>query len=377
MNSNYRYTLVKSYYGFGGDLCVLVGAIEYSRTCLRKIIVDWDGGLYGESKSTGGIFNYYFKSPSLLNINHLPNKITSIYPVYWKDYLYKPPHTRGKNINLTLSRPEDIPKECDSTCVVITRDSAAIRRHKELYSKIAKNFTPNDIVVKKVSDIISKPKTFKKIIGVHFRHGNGENGVIPPKIDWFKIQINNYIKSLNLSANDVCIFVATDCFAVFNAFRRLYPNVIHSGKSYEEIGSGPLHYDRKISNEIQLANGTDVLVDMYTLEKSDLFIGSGGFFSYFVQMLRSFKNCVIYQGSRSFKLTEVEEPLKLVSGDKILSSFLLNNDIRLDGIYFFSQLSCLKIYYYNMLLYSGSKSALFCNESLLQIKNSLIKVRLY
>ena len=123
IKNQHRFVVVKSYFGLGGDLCVLLGALAYANDHDRTLIVDWDGGLYGRSYSKT-IFAELFCLPLFDSINSIPKNIKSVSPAYWKNYLFYPPRTYAQGISLSHSRPEDLSiVDSSSECVVITRYS--------------------------------------------------------------------------------------------------------------------------------------------------------------------------------------------------------------------------------------------------------------
>ena len=57
-----RYVLVKSLYGMGGRIHVLLGAWDYARRTNRTLVVDWSDFFYGGGADT---FQSFFKNPFL------------------------------------------------------------------------------------------------------------------------------------------------------------------------------------------------------------------------------------------------------------------------------------------------------------------------
>lgn len=349
---NAKYVLVKSYYGLGGDLCVLIGAMRYAKQTGRELLVDWNGGLYGRTPS-GNLINEFFESPRYLTSAVLDGRDLEVFPPHWKQYLDAPPLTYAKDVDLTVSRPEDVPPNCQADCVVITRDSRRLKRSPEDFYLTAQSLRPVERIRARVGATMDRMDRSRPSIGIHFRHGNGERKVIPPDPRWFRNRINARLRSLGLEADQVSLLVATDCQGVLEYFTRYYPNTFATDKAYRPNGEGAMHVGRTDLNDEQKAGLADeALVDMYALADCNYFIGSKGFFSLFVKLVRGKRHTLLYEGERLFNQYDFTDQFYPVTGDTLLGGALKRARQSLDGLFVRIEADKRNLYYYHDLIFS-------------------------
>lgn len=328
-----KYVLVKSYYGLGGDLCVLLGAMRYAEQHRCAVVVDWSGGLYGTVENSN-LINEYFKSPTFLVPSVLRNKTLDIFPPQWIDRIHLPPLTYISGVDLTLSRPEDVPVGCNANCLVITRDSRVLRRRPEDFFGVAKLLQPVTRIQDLIDGTVERIGIKRPSIGIHYRHGNGERKVIPADPRWFRNRINARIRSLGVTVDDVTVYVATDCGGALDYFRRYYPHVVDFSKQYRPNGEGALHVNRlDLSSQEKMTLADEALVDMYVLAQCNYFIGSRGFFSLFVKLLRGRMHSVLYEGTRVFDNYQFTENFYTVDRDPLLGPLLKRIRQPIDGLF--------------------------------------------
>ncbi|MBX9866892.1 MAG: nodulation protein NodZ [Burkholderiales bacterium] len=349
--TQYKFVIVKSYFGLGGDLCVLLGALAYAHDNGRTLVVDWDGGLYGSSlKRT--VFAELFSLPHFNSMDSVPRNIKSIGPTYWKEYLFHPPRTYAQGISLSRSRPEDLSlSDSEAECVVITRDSIWLKSRFQYICTLAAQLKPVKEIAETVNSFTNEFANYKAVIGVHFRHGNGERKVIPPDPLWFRNEISCYLKTRSLLVEDVLVFVASDCAAVVDSFKKYY-NCTSLVKDYIANGQGALHIDRKdLSDNNKVILAKEALTDMYILAKTDLFLGSGGFFSKYVRILRRGLNSKMYSGVRAFNNYDFNRNYYLAEKDLQIKTYLESHNHPLDGIFVKIHNTNREIYFMDKLVY--------------------------
>ncbi|MBA3588109.1 nodulation protein NodZ [Methylibium sp.] len=328
-----KYVLVKSYYGLGGDLCVLLGAMHFAEKQQRAVVVDWSGGFYG-AVDNGNLINEYFESPDFQAPSALRGRGLSIFPPQWINRIHLPPLSYVTGVDLTLSRPEEVPAGCDADCVVITRDSRVMHRRPEEFFSVAQSLRPVARIRDNIEETLQRIGTTRHSIGIHFRHGNGERKVIPPDPRWFRNRINARMRSLGVTAEDVTLYVATDCGSVVDYFRRYYPHTIDFTKLYRPNGEGAMHINRTdlcVQAKMKLAD--EALVDMYVLSRCKFFIGSRGFFSLFVRLLRGRMHSILYEGSRVFDNYNFSDIFYSIDRDPLLAPLLKRARQPIDGLF--------------------------------------------
>ncbi|MGA0610312.1 nodulation protein NodZ [Caldimonas sp. KR1-144] len=328
-----QFVLVKSYYGLGGDICVMLGAWRLARQLGRELIVDWSGGRYGRV-SDGKLFARFFTAPHFLAPVDVPGLATmSVFPGEWAGRAGLPPVTYLKDVDLTKSRPDDVPPTCDADCIVISRDSQELLPRLAEYAQLARGLRLVDDIQASVDRQLASLKPFRHSIGIHFRHGNGEKKVMAPDPRWFRNRISGKLKSLNLSPDDMGLYVATDCGGTLDYFKHYYPNVIALPKIYRPNGSGALHVGRDdLSDDEKVAMAGEALADIYCLAKCNSFIGSRGYFSLLTRLLRGDHDSVIYSGARVVNSDDQLANLSPAIGDPVFGLAIRRVKIPTDGL---------------------------------------------
>jgi Nodulation protein Z (NodZ) len=263
-----KYVLLKGKYGMGGRLMVLIGAMHFAKLSGRELIVDWNDGYYDDKTNQIDVYSHYIKQPySNAKEFYDKNKNSkfSIYPEAWTRLNFEIGETYFEDsILYRMSLPYS---DVDADVVVAAGLSkitmpeiksllTEIKVHERIENKVKEYFISN----------------FKKSpIGVHVRHGNGENGVLSPKCDWFVEKI------AELRYDDYRpVFLATDSPFVLSYFKDRVKDLYYVEKEYPETGS--LHKNiSKISDPFQ--NGDDALVDMLLLSKCNILLVTGHYFS--------------------------------------------------------------------------------------------------
>jgi hypothetical protein len=326
-----NYVLVKSYYGWGGDLAILSEAISLASEKNLHLVIDWRGGFNGANHKEN-IFDYLFEVDCpRADISEIESDST-VLPAFWSDFI-KLPTPFSKKYPLTRCSRDQLDDLLHSPVspyvAVLTREStrfysAEFEQDKfNSYSKIK----PKKFIVDQVDDFINSLDG-TPFIGVHFRHGNGEPTVVYPDVNWYFGEIDKYLK---ITPN-AKIFVCTDCSAGVQAFKNRYGDkVVSTKKNYLALGSGGMHYTCTLEDRIR--SGVEAIIDIKLLSRSRYFIGTKSFFSYAVNGFaggfdRSDIKTYVHR-IRSFKPEKDFCPLSV---DECLSVFgrVIDN---LDGIY--------------------------------------------
>lgn len=328
-----RFVLVKSYYGLGGDLCVLLSAWKFAKALGRELIVDWSGGRYG-SVEDGHLFRRFFTDPPFLcPADVLSLNAMSVFPAEWHGRVLLPPVTYLKDVDLTRSRPDDVPRDCSADCIVVTRDSRELLPRLGEYAELARVLRPREDIQLAVTQQLGGLKPFRHSIGIHLRHGNGEKKVMAPDPRWFRNRINGQLKQLSLSPEQLGLYVATDCVGTLDYFKRYYPNVIDLPKAYRPNGSGAIHVGRDdLSAEEKVRMAIEALVDMFTLAGCDSFVGSRGYFSLLVRLLRKDAASVVYPGVRVVGGDELPATHAAAASDPVFGVPIRRMRIPIDGL---------------------------------------------
>lgn len=318
-NKNDKYVMVKGSGGFGDIMNVLVRAMIYADNTNRKLIINWYNTLYDNDRlkdhfnkeytDVANPFNVLYSNPiNNNNIDHTVNH--TYYPLIWNDhninlcyvqliYKYKAdnknPTKQGEKHILTEMHQkiydyndpviedyeEDIVVFCGPHLNNIPKDL-----EREYYKKI--RFS--DEVISKSQDYINTDFNDNIIVGVHYRHGNGEFPNKNTLYDKYFANIRDIITRIQYNKNQMIaklgkgtdrqllnikngikIFITTDSMEVVNVFRARYGDmVLHMGTWLPPKNSGPLH--KHNGNEDRIVSGTNALKEMYVLSKCDYIV---------------------------------------------------------------------------------------------------------
>ncbi len=359
--------LVKSYYGLGGDICVLLGAWRLARQLGRDLVVDWSGGRYG-SVPNGDLFHQFFSEPGFLAPSDVPDLASAtVFPQEWSGRAALPPVTYLADEDLTKSRPDDVPLDCPAQCIVITRDSRHLVSQIGEYGELLRMLKLRPEIQSVVSEQVHQLKEHRYSIGIHFRHGNGERKVMAPDPRWFRNRINGKLKQRGLEPAQFALFVATDCLGTLEYFKRYYPHVVSIPKAYRPNGSGAMHVGRSdLTDEEKMRMAGEALADMYTLAQCDAFVGSRGYFSLVPRLLRHDRDTVIYPGVRVINHEELAASSSAATHDSVFGPVLRRMRLPTDGLLCKVSSEKRALFYYEDLIISvpPEQTALSAEEQL-------------
>ena len=343
-----RYVLVKSLYGMGGRIHVLLGAWDYARRTNRTLVVDWSDFFYGGGADT---FQSFFKNPFLKfsrfrEIVGAANKPEStpppprIYPAIWQanfadigigeslDNLYDLCHCPPPEHDV----PEDI--------VVVTWPNGLLAVDER--AKLACQLRPSDRIQTRVEELCGQ-FDIDAAIGIHYRHGGGEPIVFAPQPEWFEQAVTKLDPT-----NSRPLFFCTDSKFAEQHFRQTFGPRFHSSdKLFPE--SGCLHGNPAIEDKVK--NGEDALVDLYTLARCRDFIHSGHFYGKTARFLGAGAGgkYMRYPGMARMKVATVIDaigrPVQQVANNAELAAALKAAGIRLDHLWFDRDGPQLRLYY--------------------------------
>ncbi|MDD2882986.1 MAG: nodulation protein NodZ [Rhodoferax sp.] len=327
------YVLVKSYYGWGGDLAVLAEAINLASRNNLAVVVDWRGSFSNRVETENVFDNLFNLSPSVLRANLCDLKdVSKIIPDYWRPYVFEPspytkehPLTKVSRDDLDFNSIENI----KPYLVILSRESSCFykKEHQQEICDSYNKIIPNKNIQASIEEIHDSWNGHPTI-GVHFRHGNGEPTVAYPDIKWYYRTIDYIL----LSRPEALVFVSTDCFAALHEFQQRYgARIVSTKKKYLPVGVGGMHYYNTL--EERLLSGQEAITDIWSLSKCDYFVGTKSFFSYAANHLAGNfpkeKGFWYVNTLRSFKPSKDLAPIKSTKFRSLFESI----NVSLDGIY--------------------------------------------
>lgn len=264
----------------GGRINVVLGAWNYAQSTGRKLVVDWSEGYYGGNDC----FQHFFRT-DFLRATDFYGEIEglSIYPRGWSEAGLRLGYQNVQSQLYMLPPPE---KDVLEDVVVVTwiDNHIDVNRLKVL----AQSLRASVEIEKKVNTFMSNVSG--DAIGVHYRHGNGEAGVICPNVNWFVDQIDAIDPGKARP-----IVLCTDAILAHTFFSNSFGERLFSTmKAYPK--DGPLHNNKEVRD--RLANGEDALVDLFSLARCSDLIESGEFFGKTAWLLGAGKESLrnIYPG---------------------------------------------------------------------------------
>jgi hypothetical protein len=390
-----------SFYGLGGQLATLASAIGFigSQNLIKQIIVN---------KSSSHILAY----PTQINLDKssshfkiiscgLSESLCSF--VFNNGVGYNSQKNIALYVETTTSGGEQ-----DRSAVFISRDNLpafylpkenAVISNQRLYSRII----PSNAVFEQLAILEQNNKLgelYDTSLGVHVRHGNGERyfnkntntwGVKPPDSEVLLSAINFAITN---SANHIeNIILASDCWAIKDFFEHNFSdkvNIIFISNNIKIIGAGCNHNNCVFAPEMVGKNmdrqEEDILAFSEILALSQCCALCGGS-SYFFEAVKGFSSCSeeqifeIDNLDRYIVLNENYQPL-LESNNNL--SHLIIKEIKtfggfVDGIFIDEKSTedCLKLFYFDDLLYLGSFDELMEPITFSNFYDKLKHFRLY
>ena len=169
--------------GIGDHLSCLLSSWWYANQTGRKLIIDWRGSRFNKDKSTNG-FNALFALPKIVGgveiiVNNEANNLTPEGPYYWpkwtKDKLCKAahvPHTKEEIRSMhTLVMSGHDRKEP----VVVFNQHLPLPKEKTELRPLLEKIIFEKNAAARAENFLNSFTERKPLVGVHIRHGNGEN----------------------------------------------------------------------------------------------------------------------------------------------------------------------------------------------------------
>ena len=274
--------------GFGDCLVCASVARTYAVKTNRKLVIDWRYSNYLDGHEN--LFSKFFETPKNLGVevvsdNSVENLVFSepFFPHSWNNknvntYIKS---KEGKKTVEILRKMEDIPA---GTFVVNTYAGSSFwsvpdEDHKTFLSDL--KLKPK--YWSKVKSFREKFLSKRPVIGVHLRHGNGEDlYVLRRKRERMETdKIVDEIKAMVLKEGKrfkggYDVFLATDSTIAIDAFRKEFTSVIVRDKWLPPPGVGPVHQLAKELAPDPLECAADALIDMYLLSFCDVLLCAEG-----------------------------------------------------------------------------------------------------
>ncbi|WP_156922439.1 nodulation protein NodZ [Azorhizobium doebereinerae] len=275
-----RYVVARRRTGFGDCIWSLAAAWQYAKRTGRILVIDWTGSCYTRDSETNAFTQFFNPIDEIAGVPvilagggenlRLPGPF---FPEWWNGHWGE---KRGDQQVLferdQLRRLFATGQDCAAATVIC--DACLMWGCDEWAENVI--FDELD-VVERIRDKISAYRRDNfdgcKVIGVHIRHGNGEDIQdhwpywAEPERLMRLVEGKMRSERLRVESEMVKYFLSTDSIFVLNSIVRVFPGVMYTEKEYRRLGAGPLHCP-----QLGPAGGEAALVDMYLLAMCDVLI---------------------------------------------------------------------------------------------------------
>ncbi|WP_272939054.1 nodulation protein NodZ [Sinorhizobium meliloti] len=277
-----RFVVSRRRTGFGDCLWSLAAAWRYAQRTGRTLAVDWRGSCYLDQPFANA-FPVFFEQ--IKDIAGVPvfcddqiNEFSfpgPFFPDWWNkpsiDCVYRPDEQVFQERD-ELSELFQAQGDVDAKTVVC--DACLMWRcDEEAEQQIFRSVKPRFDIQSRIEAIYQESFAGHSVIGVHVRHGNGED-IMDHAPYWADPELAmrqvctaiNKAKAL-LHSKPVRIFLSTDSAQVVAYLSGRFPDLITVPKRFRSHQAGPLH-----SPELGVHGGISAILEMYLLGRCDTVI---------------------------------------------------------------------------------------------------------
>lgn len=282
-----RYLLVKGRYGLGNRILFLLSAIVSARASGRRLVIDWDDGLYGPEGINA--FPRYFASPATIPVSELPPDL-SVEPVPWRNTLEASYYGQVRKLGIPERHSSrqlsadlcDFSSTADCLVVVGTKFNSGLLRRRHVLPPEWKDMTQETLVRTLLREVLKptphlqsivgrfvKDRFSRPVIGVHVRYTDNlvsynldSRGTVFPEIS-----IQAVARRLEQQPKS-SVFLATDSPEILASFQSTFPKVIHYEKWFAD-GGRALHQAAKRVGYDTEKMAEAALVELFLLAACD------------------------------------------------------------------------------------------------------------
>lgn len=278
-----RFLISKKKTGLGSDMATMLGAWYYARRTSRTLVVDWRSSLYLADRKVNAFPCLFRKLEEIDGVKVICDdslrKLKFPKPVAFLHRMERSEYhallTTGTDLpapTLLSKRPMHI--------------FPAIEAQKLFYSRLQLH----EDVRQEIEEFRRREFVGATVLGVHFRHGNGEHLGFRPDADLHRscIEIAASCRQMykvmkpNLKGR-FRIFLATDSEEAEQQLKPLLSSLFTRPKAFHESGGGRLH-----RRDLGLENARNALVEMHLLAHCNSLIYNNSWFSYYARLIGRF-----------------------------------------------------------------------------------------
>ncbi|WP_037080522.1 nodulation protein NodZ [Rhizobium sp. CCGE 510] len=277
-----RYVVSRRRTGFGDCLWSLAAAWRYAQRTGRTLAIDWRGSCYLDQPFTNAFTVFFEPIQDIAGVRVIcDDQINQFsfpgpfFPSWWNkpsiESVYRPDEQifrERDELTELLQAQDDTDANtvvCDA-CLMWRCDQAAER---QIFQSL--NLRPE--IQARIHTIYQEHFEGRSIIGVHVRHGNGED-IMDHTPYWadpefaFRQVCTAIEKAKALPhRRPVMVFLCTDSAQVRDHLLGVFPDLITIPKCFQAAQAGPLH-----SASLGADGGISALTEMYLLARCDTVI---------------------------------------------------------------------------------------------------------
>ncbi|WP_283814547.1 nodulation protein NodZ [Bradyrhizobium sp. SBR1B] len=277
-----RFVVSRRRTGFGDCLWSLAAAWRFAKQTGRTLAIDWRGSCYLDEPFTNAFPVFFEPVENIdgvrvicdddLNRRSFPGPF---FPAWWNkppiDCVYRPDEQifRERDELDQLFRSDR-----DSDAATVVCDACLMWRcDQDAEREIFRSIKPRPEIRARIDAIYREQFEPYSVIGVHVRHGNGEDimGHAPYWADTERAlrQVCNAIQRAKALRHEkpVRAFLCTDSALVLQWISKRIPDVFAIPKQFQTAQAGPLH-----NGAFGAEGGVSALIEMYLLARCDTVI---------------------------------------------------------------------------------------------------------
>ncbi|WP_439373334.1 nodulation protein NodZ [Bradyrhizobium sp. DASA03120] len=277
-----RFVISRRRTGLGDCLWSLAAAWQYAKRTGRTLVIDWRGSCYLDQPFTNAFRVFFEQIHDIAGVRVIcDDQVNSLslpgpfFPTWWNrpsiDCVYRPDEQifRERDELRQLFEAKDDTHAntvvCDA-CLMWACDQEAERQ-------IFRSIKLRSEIQARIDAIHHEHFEGRSIIGVHVRHGNGED-IMGHRPYWADPelalqQVSTAIQTAKAlpHGKPTRVFLCTDSQKVRDQVSAMFPEVFTISKRFQADQAGPLH-----SAELGADGGSSALIEMYLLGRCDTVI---------------------------------------------------------------------------------------------------------
>ncbi len=279
---NERFVVSRRRTGFGDCLWSLAAAWRFAKQTGRTLAIDWRGSCYLDEPFTNAFPIFFEPVADIAGVSIICDDDLNrrsfpapFFPAWWNkssiDCIYRPDQQIFQERD-ELDQLFQSNADCDAATVVC--DACLMWRcDQEAEREIFRSIKPRSEIQARIDAIYREYFEPYSVIGVHVRHGNGEDimGHAPYWADTERAlrQVCNAIHRAKAlpHAKPVRAFLCTDSALVLEQVSKIFPDVVAIPKQFQAPLAGPLH-----NAALGVEGGFSALTEMYLLARCNTVI---------------------------------------------------------------------------------------------------------